>query len=441
MLQSAPDSNPSYFMKIIILLFLLCSGFYHINAQSNYVFTTGEALSFSSISLSTPGTQTWSTDRAALPGYFSATNGTIYSGASDASNINGYVKKYGNEIYTFPVGSGTDLRMLTIDNSAGLITDAYAVAWIAGNPAGNMDPTAPNAGAHPLNSVGAGILTVSPVGQWDWQVGDANNLGAVTTGTGAGIPITVSIPNLTLFATGSALRLVGWNGTQWINLSGNSGASSNVENSTLNGTMIAGITSIAIASTEFILPVKLLNFSVKEERNCMAAAKWSVTEQLDMNRYELEQSSNGINFIKVSETVAKQNNLITDYNSRVAASTGNNYYRLKMIDNNGKFEYSQVQSLRTSCQAANDNLLIYPNLVVGGSNEITVECRQLNNGKGKILVTNNMGQQVHTQSIQLNAGVSNTKINTTTFNAGIYFVHLTDVSGKIIGAPQKFIKQ
>ncbi|OJW71295.1 MAG: hypothetical protein BGO59_03525 [Spirosoma sp. 48-14] len=205
--------------------------------SGNFVPSGGEAVNYGTISL---GTSTaWSTARTATPGYFAASGTATYTNASDANNINGYVKHYvkaANQGFTFPVGSGTDLRTLT---TSGAIPNgiSLATAWIVGDPSGNLDPTAPNAGAHNIASLGSGITAVSSVGQWDW----------IDNNAGGGVTVTVSIPDVSGFANSAArLRLVGWNGSQWVNLSGNTGASGVTENSTLSGTMIPGITAIGI---------------------------------------------------------------------------------------------------------------------------------------------------------------------------------------------------
>jgi hypothetical protein len=104
------------------------------------------------------------------------------------------------------------------------------------------------------------IAAVSTVGQWDWQVGNGNNLGAGTTGTGAGLIIKVSIPDLTQFSPAAGLRLVGWNGNNWIDLSKAATATGNTENSTLTGTMIPNITAIAIGRIVAALPRQIRKF-------------------------------------------------------------------------------------------------------------------------------------------------------------------------------------
>lgn len=52
------------------------------------------------------------------------------------------------------------------------------------------------------------------------------------------------------FAEPAALRLVGWNGSNWIDLSNNPTANGNTEDSQLSGIMIPGISALAIGRIE-----------------------------------------------------------------------------------------------------------------------------------------------------------------------------------------------
>jgi hypothetical protein len=226
-------------VSMIAVLLLVINAHYCLSQTGNHVFTGAEAGNFGIISLSTPGGQTWSTYRGAIPGYFSAIGAASYTGASDAANINGYVKHYAtnaNQPFSFPVGSGTDYRNLSVSGNRSA-TSVIATAWIAGNPSVASDPTNPNIGAHPITAVEDQIKLVSSVGQWDWQ--DLRT-------SSAGVTVTVSIPDLSNFGPASNLRLVGWDGSQWVNLSGTRFASGNTQNSTLQGTMINGITALGV---------------------------------------------------------------------------------------------------------------------------------------------------------------------------------------------------
>jgi hypothetical protein len=228
-----------------LLLILVFLPLFNLSAQ-NYVGPGGELTTLSAGYSFTTST-TWITDRSTNPGYFSWANGaTAYSGQDASHNVNGYVKKYGMDAFVFPIGTGAEMRNLSIATpiSGGATTNTYAAAWIDGDPTTMVDPTSSNA-THPITSVSGVILEVSPLGQWDWQ--DIN-------ATGNGLGITVSIPAITattgVFNQASNLRLVGWDGTisKWVSL-GTTGASGLTNYSTLSGTMLPDIQAIGIGAS------------------------------------------------------------------------------------------------------------------------------------------------------------------------------------------------
>jgi len=221
------------------MLLCLVIGASSLAQTGNFVPSGGETANFGTVSLAT--STSWTTARTATPGYFAAVGSASYTDASDASNINGYVKHYANAVnqpFSFPVGSGTDYRSLSVSGTRST-SSVIAVAWIVGDPTTTSDPTGPNAGTHATTALGTGISAVSPVGMWDWQDLSAD---------ASGLTVTVSMPDMSSFGVAASLRLVGWNGTQWVNLSGSTGAGGNTENSTLSGTMINGITALGIGT-------------------------------------------------------------------------------------------------------------------------------------------------------------------------------------------------
>lgn len=205
----------------------------------NYVSTGGEFANFKTVDLTT--SSIWGTNRSSNPGYFCIVGTAAYISASDTENINGYVKRYvttANQGGSFPVGDGSQLRQLTMSGTIANGCEA-ATAWYTGSPDVVSDPTAPNGGTHSTSSVGTGISAVSSAGFWDWQD---------ISGTAAGATITVSIPDMSGFAPAANLRLVGWNGSQWINL-GTAGSIGNAAGNDLSGIMQSGITALAVGAT------------------------------------------------------------------------------------------------------------------------------------------------------------------------------------------------
>jgi hypothetical protein len=282
-----------------------------------------------------------------------ADNATYTGGTTDAQHVNGYVSKTGNDIFTFPVGSGTDVRTLAISAPA-TATDQYSVAWIAGNPGTNGDPSNANA-MHPTTSVTTPVASVSTQGQWDW---------IPVSGTGAGLTITVSLPAGVNMATAASLRLVGWNGTSWIDLSGSATASGNTEGDALSGTMIAGITAIGIGSTSVVLPVTFGSFAVQEQ-GCEAVLSWTTQMEQNNDYFAIERSQDGRIFTVIDKVAAAGSSNTTQsysYYDRLPAN-GMNYYRIMQVDVDGQHSSTAVKSLKFDC--ANGTIKVYPTVNQG----------------------------------------------------------------------------
>lgn len=224
----------------------------------------------------------YSTTRTATPGYFVGTGTANFTATSpdDAHVINGYQRHIAtavNQPYTFYVGSGTvgtgstDLRTLAVSGTIPATSD-LATAWIAGNPTTTADPTSANA-LHDTTKVGAGISKVSGKGQWDWVPLAGDHTGTV---------VTVSMPDMTGFAANASdLRLVGWDGTQWINLSTGTApyATAITENSTLTGVIPTGITiqAIGIGTTQGLATVPDLTPRITATPNNVTTSGSTVT--------------------------------------------------------------------------------------------------------------------------------------------------------------------
>lgn len=362
------------------ILYFSCLSLY--GQTGNHVFETAEIATFGELDLATPGSQTWSTARSASPGFFSAIGVASFNSASDAHNVNGYVKHYSNALnqpFVFPIGTGLDLRTLSISGSRAN-NSIIATAWILGDPSIGTDPTAPAAGAHDVSSVGAGIVAVSPIGQWDWM--DLSN-------NAAGLTVTVSIPDHTHFAIASDLRLVGWDGTSWVNLSGSSGASGNSENSTLSGIMIAGISALGIGSATTPLPITLVDFNGKCI-NQVVILNWITSMELNHDRFDVEASENGLDWSRIGGVKSDGNsNRTKSYAFNVELKTTFfQYFRLKSVDLNGQFDYSKIVKVNCETNTNSLKLNVLPNPTkdyVKIESNAPIELYELRSVDGKVL--------------------------------------------------------
>jgi len=112
-------------------------------------------------------------------------------------------------------------------------------------------------------------------------------------------------------------------------------------------------------SSYAMLPVKLTAFGVKAA-GAVAEVAWTTAAELNANRFEVERSSDGQTWV-VAATVKSTGTTSQEskYSYSDMLKVGGKYqYRLKMIDNDGSFEYSPVRTI--NAEGAGE-MSIYPN--------------------------------------------------------------------------------
>ena len=108
-------------------------------------------------------------------------------------------------------------------------------------------------------------------------------------------------------------------------------------------------TVVKVDFTNIVLPVTLLSFNARTEGN-KVKLEWEVTSELNMDKYIVEHSIDGNHFSAIGERDAIANNggeanYMLYHNNPV---TGINYYRLRQIERDGNFEYSQIVAINFS---------------------------------------------------------------------------------------------
>ncbi len=109
------------------------------------------------------------------------------------------------------------------------------------------------------------------------------------------------------------------------------------------------------------IPVRLLSFSAKKT-GMANLLSWSTTNEINADRFEIERSGNGSSFEKTGTVQSQPGNTGVKFYEYTDGSplAKRNYYRLKMLDNDGRFTYSPVRLLSNS---RSDYFKLYPNPV------------------------------------------------------------------------------
>jgi len=179
-----------------------------------------------------------------------------------------------------------------------------------------------------------------------------------------------------------------------------------------------------------VLPVTVTGFTA-QKNNESVILKWYATYETNFENYEIQRSTDGIVFSKIGEVPGKNlaNYSFTD-NDLPEANTI--YYRLKMIDIDGKFSYSKTVPVRLSENFSNAQ--VYPNPTNG---KLTVKLQQALTGNSGLIIADVSGRVVMKQ--QVKNGQKNIDLDVSKFNDGRYFIKISN-SNELINQSFVIIK-
>ncbi len=118
-----------------------------------------------------------------------------------------------------------------------------------------------------------------------------------------------------------------------------------------------------------VAPVELTKFEAKSNQNKLYL-NWATATELNNNYFEIQHSANGEDFKPIGHLKGNGTTPVgASYNfEHLNPSVGINYYRLKQVDVDGKYEYSPVRSaafgknkISVSPTFAKENVTIYMN--------------------------------------------------------------------------------
>ena len=175
------------------------------------------------------------------------------------------------------------------------------------------------------------------------------------------------------------------------------------------------------------LPVFLHKFSVTQ-LGAEHLVKWTTEMETNIGYYELQRSTDGIDFSAISTQVATNLSGTNNYSySDNNFSPGVNYYRLKISERNGMIRYSIV--IRTETQPQTELFRIVPNPVTG--DEFSLVYTSATQGIATISIIDMTGRQVQRVKEGVNSGQNVIYIKTIPgLLPGMYFVSVTK-DGKV----------
>ena len=185
------------------------------------------------------------------------------------------------------------------------------------------------------------------------------------------------------------------------------------------------------------LPVSITSIKAYEE-NRNIAVEWKVSSELNMKNYEVEKSTDGINFVKLFSQAATANSG-TDITYKwldVNPVAGNNFYRIKGIENSALVKYSAIAKVFIGKTEPAIN--VFPNPVTGSM--FSVQFTAMEKGTYQLRLINMAGQVVSVEKLVHAGGNATQTVALINLAGGQYQLQIIKPDSNIVNKPLIIIK-
>jgi len=278
------------------------------------------------------------------------------------------------------IGSPATAVSLNITGSTAQINGSFPIKYIA-NPPGTANDCSVNCALRSsityttLAQSTIYTFTFSPAvtglsfNLYDIDGDNTNGDQAVVTASGS------SAQNITMTSLDVGGPTVTGSGTTAATVRGTQG---NTTDQRVGVSIVGGVTSLIITYSNNLsgsagnrsfsignmnwsgtLPVKFLSFIGRKIATNSVLLKWKTENEVNLSKYEIERSTDGVNFINTGVVNAGTSNNDYSYIDNVSTQ-GTLFYRIKEIDLDNRFEYSSVIALRFD-NDVKPGITIFPN--------------------------------------------------------------------------------
>ncbi len=175
-------------------------------------------------------------------------------------------------------------------------------------------------------------------------------------------------------------------------------------------------------SCSILLPVTLDYFKGTTAGR-QAMLEWKTSMEENVLSYQIEQSVDQVNFSVIGEVAAR--NVPGTYHYPLTI-TGTAFFRLKIVDIDGKVSYSAIITLRQN--VAEISLQLKTNPVIGATAQLHILSGKRE--QGTLQIIDQSGVLRRTQAVQLNEGENIIRVNVQQLSRGMYYMIYVNANGK-----------
>ncbi len=182
------------------------------------------------------------------------------------------------------------------------------------------------------------------------------------------------------------------------------------------------------------LPISLLVFDGWNEGDYNQLV-WKTATEENSDYFEVQRSTNGTDFTRIGQVQAAGNSLqVRSYDFQDnQPHLGISYYRLKMVDIDGSFEYSDIVAIAIKLR---DNIAVFP---VPTSTELSIVYDSVITGEITVNMVNTLGKVLMTRIENTAQGFNQFNYDVSQLPVGAYFINIIDGNEAPIVRP--FIKK
>ena len=187
---------------------------------------------------------------------------------------------------------------------------------------------------------------------------------------------------------------------------------------------LSGVTSFSewtVNNNTGVLPITLLSFAVERTEAQKALITWAIDAYSNPAYFEVEKSRDGLSFAPLRKVFAQDE---TAYQIEMPLDQWFSYYRLKMVDTEGKITYSKVQAIDG---VGIERIQVFPN-PCSSCNQLNIVAPEA--GIYHLNWHDQNGRSHFSKQMWLEKGVNPLSLPTGPVLSGFYFLSTTDSNGK-----------
>tara|TARA_B100000809_G_scaffold133584_1_gene131302 strand:- start:210 stop:1424 length:1215 start_codon:yes stop_codon:yes gene_type:complete len=208
---------------------------------------------------------------------------------------------------------------------------------------------------------------------------------------------------------------------QWLSILGTVNATTNIVSGVaLNAAQFGSATGLwTLVDASSPLPVKLTHFTGKCN-GTETELSWTTASEINNDYFIVEKSFDGFYFSNLATIpgAGNSNAVVTYSHTDVEANNQTVYYRLKQVDFNGAFEYSNTITISPCSDEA--SIAVYPNPFKDGLN---IAFSETNGEEYSIEILDYLGRIIIQENANSDNGIHTIKIDQV-HTKGVYFVKI-----------------